>query len=157
MAKFRKGEARETPGMNTASLPDIVFMLLFFFMVITTMKSDNLKVKTVTPSASEVEKLELKTFVHTIYVGPPTDPIKYGTTPRMQLNDELAPIDAIPRFIAQVRDEAREGTQDVLVTSLKADKDKVKMGLIIDIKQELRKMGQLNLNYSAKKGKKLAE
>lgn len=42
MAKFKKDGKRETPAISTASLPDIVFMLLFFFMVSTTMREVSL-------------------------------------------------------------------------------------------------------------------
>lgn len=157
MAKFRKGEGKETPGMNTASLPDIVFMLLFFFMVITTMKDSDTKVRTLTPSASEVEKLELKSFVHTILVGPPTKNYQkqYGTTPRIQLNDEIAQLSDINEFIVQERAKAPDGSEGILTTSIKADKEEVKMGIITDVKQELRKVSQLKVSYYAIKGKKL--
>lgn len=158
MAKFRKGDGKETPGMNTASLPDIVFMLLFFFMVITTMKTDEPKVKVVVPQASEVEKLVLKTFVHTILIGSPRNSEKYGTTPRIQLNDEIADLTDIKDFIVQERAKKEDPDAAVmLITSIKADKDDVKMGIITDVKQELRKVGQLKVSYYANKGAKLAE
>ena len=38
MAKFKKDGGRATPAINTSALPDIVFMLLFFFMVATKMR-----------------------------------------------------------------------------------------------------------------------
>ena len=70
MAKFeRKGKDKGTPAINTASLPDIVFMLLFFFMVATTMKETDRMVKLDLPSATETIKLEKKSLVSNIYVG----------------------------------------------------------------------------------------
>ena len=89
MAKFKKDGKRETPAISTASLPDIVFMLLFFFMVSTTMREVSLMVANAMPQATETVKLEKKSLVSNIYVGKPTPQYQgaYGTEPRIQLND----------------------------------------------------------------------
>ena len=83
MSKFKKKQGNVTPGISTASLPDIVFMLLFFFMVVTKMRDTELMVKVNTPQASELTKLEKKTLVNFIFVGRPTDKYKTkaGTKP----------------------------------------------------------------------------
>ena len=60
MSKFKKGEGKGMPAISTASLPDIVFMLLFFFMVTTVMREETLKVKNHLPEATEVKKMEKK-------------------------------------------------------------------------------------------------
>jgi biopolymer transport protein ExbD len=80
------------PGINTSALPDIVFMLLFFFMVTTVMRETDLKVKLVVPQATEIQKLEKKSLVSYIYIGPPSESFraKFGTAPRIQLNDAFA-------------------------------------------------------------------
>ena len=62
MSKFRKDGKKSMPAISTASLPDIVFMLLFFFMVTTVMRPTELKVKIKTPEASEVTKLKKKSL-----------------------------------------------------------------------------------------------
>lgn len=62
MGKFNKSGKREMPEMNTASMPDIVFAILFFFMVTTTMRSETLMVRVKIPTASEVQKLEKKSL-----------------------------------------------------------------------------------------------
>ena len=72
MAKIRRNEKREMPALNTSSLPDIIFMLLFFFMSVTSMKEVSYKVQFKTPQASELTKLENKSLVRYIYVGTPT-------------------------------------------------------------------------------------
>ena len=73
MSKFRK-KKKGLPALSTASLPDIVFMLLFFFMVTTKMRETSLLVDTPRlPSATEVKKLENKSLVSTIYVGKAKD------------------------------------------------------------------------------------
>ena len=104
MSKFRK-KKKGMPALSTASLPDIVFMLLFFFMVTTTMRETDLLIDSPRlPSASEVKKLERKSLVSTIYVGKAKDP-KYGTGyNRIQLNDKIATPDEVPSFIYLERD-----------------------------------------------------
>lgn len=149
MSKFKKKKATGSPGINTSSLPDIVFMLLFFFMVATKMKDKEMKVKTAVPKASEIEKLEKKSWVNYIYVGPPTDPTK-GTAARIQLNDAFATVDDVQEYITLERNKSDEAIRDYLTTSIKADRS-VKMGMIQDIKQELRQVNALKLNYSASK------
>ncbi|MFT5481113.1 MAG: biopolymer transport protein ExbD, partial [Bacteroidia bacterium] len=88
MSKFRKDGGKAMPAINTSALPDIVFMLLFFFMVATKMRDPNILVKTAVPQVSEVEKVENKSWVIKILVGPPIDE-SMGTTPRIQLNDKF--------------------------------------------------------------------
>lgn len=154
MSRFKKKVAGNTPAISTASLPDIVFMLLFFFMVTTTIRDASLKVKIVAPNATEIQKLEKKSLVSYIYVGPPaTSALRatYGTEPRIQLNDAYANVSDLAEFIEKEREARDEAERNKLTTSLKVDKD-TKMGLVTDIKQELRKMNALKINYSTKKG-----
>jgi biopolymer transport protein ExbD len=152
MAKFgRKGKG-EIPAISTASLPDIVFMLLFFFMVSTSMRETDLMVSSRLPSATEVVKLEKKTLVSYIYVGPPVRAFQklYGTEPRIQLNDSFKTLDDIRDFISSERDAMSESDRPLLTTSLKVDEE-TRMGIVTDIKQELRKASALKINYSAKR------
>ncbi|MEG1498599.1 MAG: biopolymer transporter ExbD [Bacteroidales bacterium] len=151
MGKFNKGAKKETPEINTGSMSDIIFMLLFFFMVITTMRQSTLFVKIAPPVATEVQKLEKKALVSYIYIGPPIEAHKYGTEPRIQLNDQMANIAEIPAYIEEERLSRDEVDRPLLTTSLKVDKT-VKMGIVSDVKQELRKVGALKINYSSAKG-----
>ena len=152
MSKFRK-KKKGMPAVNTASLPDIVFMLLFFFMVTTTMRETDLKLENPSlPSATEVKKLEHKSLVSTIYVGKSKDVARHGAGfNRIQLNDKFANVNEIAAFIAAERASKREELIPFLTTALKVDGD-ANMGLIGDIKQELRKVNALKLNYTTKKG-----
>ncbi len=150
MAKFKKDGGKELPEISTASLPDIVFMLLFFFMVSTTMRDVELSVNYTQPKANELVKLEKKDLVSNIHVGVPLRKFQktFGTEPRIQLNDAFATIDDIQAFISTEREARKEELRNKLTTSLKVDRF-TKMGIIIDIKQELRKASSLKLNYSA--------
>ncbi|MFY9152518.1 MAG: biopolymer transporter ExbD [Prolixibacteraceae bacterium] len=152
MSKFRKSNAKETPAVSTASLPDIVFMLLFFFMVTTTMREVTLKVRTTLPNATELTKLEKKSLVSYIYVGPPQKQYTkiYGTEPRIQLNDQFAKVSEISDFIIAERAARDESEIPFMVTSLKVD-EFTKMQIVGEIKQELRKAAALHINYSSRK------
>ena len=151
MAKFRKKRGAATPEISTASLPDIIFMLLFFFMVVTVLKESTLKVDVNVPQATELEKLERKSLVHYIYIGKPKPQYQglYGTAPRIQLNDQFSKIDDIPIFLEKEKLSVTEKERDFLTTSLRVDQ-KVTMGIITDVKTKLRKTGQLKVNYSSK-------
>lgn len=152
MAKFERKGKKELPAISTASLPDIIFMLLFFFMVSTTMREVTLMVKAQLPQATEVTKLEKKTLVSYIYVGPPVLNLQatFGTEPRIQLNDSFKTLEDIRDFISSERDAMKEDERPLLTTSLKIDEN-VRMGIVTDIKQELRKASALKIIYAARK------
>lgn len=151
MSRFKKKGGKATPAISTASLPDIIFMLLFFFMVTTVMKETELLVKVHSTSAKEVQKLEKKDLVSFIYIGEPMN-VKLGTATRIQLNDAFGTIEDIPDFIAREREARDEADSKFLTTSLKVDKD-TKMGIVTDVKQKLRKVGAFKINYSVTKSR----
>nr|WP_319998983.1 biopolymer transporter ExbD [uncultured Draconibacterium sp.] len=152
MSKFRKDDGKELPPISTASLPDIVFMLLFFFMVSTTMREVTLKVKMRIPEATELSKLEKKSLVSYIYIGEPLPAFQktFGKAPRIQLNDQFAAVDEVQDFVIAEREARDEAEQPFMVTSLKIDEN-TRMSIVGDVKQELRKSAALNINYSSRK------
>ena len=151
MSKFKK-KTKTKQEIPTSALPDIIFMLLFFFMVVTVLRDSELKVAVVTPQATELTKLEKKSLVNYMYVGRPVLKYRptYGTKPRLQLGDKFAEYDEIPLFLEKHKSKLREKERDQITTSLRVDGD-VTMGIVTDIKTALRKAGQLKVNYSAKK------
>lgn len=153
MSKFSKKKSGELPAVNTASLPDIVFMLLFFFMTVTVMKDSDIMVDNTLPSAMEIKKLEKKDMVIYIYVGKPSGQYEaiYGTEPKIQLNDKFAGPSDVGAYILMERAKKHQDLQNFLTTSLKVDKN-ANMGIISDIKQELRKVNALKVNYTTYKG-----
>ena len=153
MSKFKKKKTGDLPAISTASLPDIVFMLLFFFMVATVMRDSTLMVKNILPAADQIQKLDKKDRVMYIYAGKPSSRYsdKYGTQARIQLNDKFSTVGEIGAFVLAERASKRQELQNVLTTSLKVDGD-TKMGLITDIKQELRKVNALKINYTTRVG-----
>ena len=154
MAVIKKKTDKALPAVNTSALPDIVFMLLFFFMVATVMREVDLKVTVNKPQATEIQKLERKSLVTYIYAGAPRMKYqdKFGRSPRVQLNDAFASLDDIQPFVIQEREMKSEEDAAMMTMSIKADKT-VKMGLITDIKLQLRKAQALKINYSSNQPK----
>ena len=147
MSKFRK-KKKGMPAISTASLPDIVFMLLFFFMVTTVMRETELKIKKPQlPFATEVKKLERKSLVCNIYVGK----VEGQGGDKIQLNDRISSVNEIPAFIFAERDTHSEDEIPLLTTSIKADVNS-KVGTITDIKEKLRDVNALKINYSTLTG-----
>lgn len=135
-SKFMR-TSRSMPGLNLASMPDLIFTVLFFFMLVTHMRDDNLKVHYEVPAGTEVKKMEQKTAVINLYISPEG----------IQIDNQLVTISGIVPYINEVRKGLSEENQDRLTVSVKADK-KTPMGLIGDIKQELQKAYALKVNYS---------
>lgn len=151
MSRFKDKGSKGIPAISTASLPDIIFMLLFFFMVTTVMREVDLKVKISLPEASEVTKLEDKALVDYIYIGPPSD-TKLGTEPMIQLNDQFAKLEEIDVWVGQGNERRDEVLQPKITRSLKVDKA-THMKIVTDVKQELRKSNALKINYSTSRGR----
>ncbi|MCQ2184359.1 MAG: biopolymer transporter ExbD [Bacteroidales bacterium] len=155
MSKFGGRNKKEMPAISTSSLPDIVFMLLFFFMVTTQMRQSEAKVIVKIPEASEVAKLERKDLASYINIGMPAKHLQaqYGTESRIQLNDSFKNTADIRDFIAAERDSKSEADRQFMTVVIKADEE-VRMGIITDVKQELRRCSALKVMYSARKSGK---
>jgi biopolymer transport protein ExbD len=125
-------------------------MLLFFFMVSTTMRDQELLVRYRLPEATEVQKLEKKNLVSYINIGEPVPHMqaKYGTATQIQLNDAFRTAKDIGDFIAAEREQLNEADRAQMTTSIKADQF-TKMGIITDVKQELRRANALKISYAA--------
>jgi biopolymer transport protein ExbD len=118
-------------------------------MVTTVMRETTLIVENSLPKASEIKKIEDKSLCSYIYVGAPVSGMKtkFGTEPRIQLNDSFKLASDIQEFVAAKREATAEEKKPQLITCIKADVD-AKMGLITDIKQELRKAQAFKINYA---------
>ncbi len=148
MSKFKK-KKKGLPDISTASLPDIVFMLLFFFMVATTMRETDLIIKKpALPVATEVKKLEHKSLVSTIYVGKSKD--KRVSGDKIQVNDKIIDAKDVPSFIFAEQALRKEEEVKYMVTSIKADKE-ANVGTILDIKEQLRDINALKVSFSSTK------
>ena len=150
MGKFNKTGKKGMPELNTSSLPDLIFTMLFFFMIVTTMREVSLKVQFKVPQATELEKLEKKSLVTFIYIGKPLPEYQkqMGVETRIQLNDKFSEVSEVQDYIFQERENMKEEDQPFMTVSLKVDKE-TKMGIVTDVKQALRQSYALNINYSA--------
>lgn len=152
MSRFNKGGGREMPEMNTSSLPDLIFSILFFFMMVTTMREVTLMVKFEKPVGTQLEKLARKSCTSFIYIGQPTEALRgqYGSSHRIQLNDKYAEPAEIYDYVMSDRGELPEADKPFYTVSLKVDHH-TPMGIITDVKQVLRKAYALKIVYSANK------
>ena len=154
-AYFRRRE-HAMPELNLASLPDLIFTVLFFFMIVTHMRDVQLKVRYQVPQATQVQKLTHKSSVTYIYVGR-----MMGSSAGdyyIQLNDKVlamqaadndqAALDEIGRYIEAERQRMSSEDQARMTVSIKADRD-VPMGIIGDIKKTLQRSYALKINYSS--------
>ena len=157
MSRFKKAGSKETPELNMGSMSDIIFMFLFFFMVITTMREATLKVKFQPPKATEIQKLEKKSLVANIYIGAPISKNENTLPPgkvSVQLNDQTIKADQLAAdvrdFIGTEKESRSEEDKNKLTFSLKVDKD-VQMRYVNTIKNELRQNNALKINYATGK------
>lgn len=132
--KFEKKRASTKQEIPTASMPDIIFMLLLFFMVTTTLRETQVLVDYSLPEARAIEKIENKRLISYIWV---------GKDERMQINDSIVKLNEIQNIMYA----KRQALPNVIV-SLRIDKN-IDMGFVTDIQQELRKAFCLRINYSA--------
>jgi biopolymer transport protein ExbD len=154
MSMFRR-RSHQVPGLNTASLPDLIFTVLFFFMIVTHMQKVAVKVKYQVPQGTELTRLTKKTAITYIYIGHPavgqqTDS-KEGT--RIQINDKFASTDEIIDYVSA--EQARMSPEDrqQMTVSIKADRN-TPMGIVTDVKQALRQAKATRIAYSATDRKK---
>lgn len=151
MAKFSRKGKGGMPKINTSSLPDVIFMLLFFFMVTTTLRDKEVMVMVKLPEATQTAKLERKDLASYINIGTPVVRYqsKYGTDAQIQLNDSFKTVDDIRDFIAAERETKSEEDRSFMTVTIKADEG-VRMGIITDVKQELRRCSALKIMYSTR-------
>ena len=152
MGKFNKGGSKEVPELNTSSLPDLIFSILFFFMMVTSMREVTLKVEFTTPKGTEIEKLEKKSLVSYVYIGKPTKEFraKMGLSSRIQLNDDFAEVGDIRDYIYMERENMPERDKPFMRVSMKIDQE-TQMGIVTDVKMALREAWALNVVYSGGK------
>ena len=150
MPVFKRSGKKEMPEIGSSS--DIVFMFFFFFMVCSQLRSTEVKVKVKLPEATEIATLERKDLASYIYIGSPTSQYQsqYGTESRIQLDDSFKTTKDIRDFIAAERESLSEADRQLMQVSIKADED-ARMGIITDVKQELRRCSALKIMYAARK------
>ena len=146
MAVMAKKGKREVPAMSTSSLPDIVFMLLFFFMAATTMREVDPLVKVQMPQANEITELDKKNLVN-IWMGKPLTAKAGEDALKIQLKDKTQEVEDIRNFISATTATKGVGPKEIVV-NLRVDRDAT-VGKLTAVKQELRKADALSISYAA--------
>lgn len=151
--KNRRNSKNRLPAISTASLPDIVFMLLFFFMAVTTIKDNTLLIDNRLPNADQVKKLEKSDRIIEIFVGKPSPEFAQvlGSEPKIQLDNRLATINEVAPYVLSELAKKPDAIRNLVTVSLKVDKE-VKVGVVSDIKEELRRVNLLKVNYTTYQG-----
>ena len=147
--RFQPMRDRSVPALNMAAMPDLIFTVLFFFMIVTHMREVKPMVRYQVPQGTELEKAR-KSGVIYLFIGKPVDAQGNvtGDESRIQVNNRYVSLVDLPYVIANERTKMTDENRQHMVVSIRADRD-TEMGLINDVKQVLRKAGALNINYSA--------
>ena len=140
MQSMFRNSSHELPGLNMASMPDLIFTVLFFFMIVTHMRHDDVKVQYEVPAGTEVRKLEQKASVVNLYI---------GKDQRIQVNGQLTDLSHLSSVIEAQRRKMDAENAEHLTISMKADRH-TPMGLISDVKKQLQKSFALRVNYSGR-------
>lgn len=150
MIEFRKRKRHSVPVLNTASLPDLIFTVLFFFMIVTHMRNENVKVTYRVPQGTELSRVTKKSAVTNIYIGKRMGEMTPDNKFYVQVNNEVMEIDQIPSYMRDIRSNMPEELRQQATVSIKADRD-VPMGIVTQVKQALREAKAYRVSYSAEK------
>lgn len=141
--QIRRKKHRSVPGLNMASMPDLIFTVLFFFMIVTHMRNETVKVNLQVPQGTEVTKSSNKFSTINIYIGRNN----YGDT-QIQVNDRMCSLEQVGALVQNFKANLSEESQENLIINLRADRN-TDMGIVNDLKRELRNVGALTIRYSA--------
>ena len=146
MAKFKK-KANVKQDIPTSSMPDVVFMLLFFFMVTTELREQSINVQQRVPEATQLRKLQRKSLVTNLYIGEPKKTEEFGKEAKIQADDVFIEPKDIILWVNREKDALAANERDQLTVSLKVDNE-AKRGIIADVETELRKANARKLLYT---------
>ena len=146
--KIHRRKHHSVPGLNMASMPDLIFTVLFFFMIVTHMRSETPIMKIEVPQGTELTKPQHRRYITNLYIG--SD--KQGNS-RIQIGNTFVPIEQVGTVIQTLRNRINDDDRPYYVVSIRADKN-TPMGVITDVKEELRRVGALKIRYNATEIKK---
>jgi len=146
MSKFKK-KAQVKQEIPTSSMPDVVFILLFFFMVTTEIRQVTVEVQQRIPEASQMRKLARKSLVTNLFVGEPRKTEQFGKEAKIQANDVFIEPKDIVLWVTKEKDKLAENEREQLTIALKVDAE-AKRGIIADVETELRKANSRKVLYT---------
>ncbi len=153
MGRFRT-KSKKSPAIPTAALPDIIFILLFFFMVTTKMRDNNPKVNTKLADATQLKDIDEQKEKVNILIGTPKNTAQYGTEPIIQLDEKIVSLRQVPYELKQIMQNSGK-SEDNLIIYMKVDSE-IQLGIVNDVKHSLRDMNVRNIMYSALKANELS-
>lgn len=155
MSMFMRRRKHRMPGLNMSSMPDLIFTVLFFFMIVTNMREVQLKVEYQVPHGKELERLAKKSTVVYIHIGRPVVPATNAAVAaadtaavRIQMNDKFVEVGDIAGLLIEERSQMAPEDAAAMTVCIKADKD-TPMRIVNDVKQALREADVLNVVYFA--------
>jgi biopolymer transport protein ExbD len=152
MNKFRK-KKKGTPEIPTAALPDIIFILLFFFIVTSNPKDEDQLVENVPVQITEVSEIDDPHLVVTILIGTPVDQSTYGSSPRVQINDKFVALEQIQKVMKEEKQKlGNNGEKMLIVLKVNSETD---YGIVSDVKEKLREIDMRLVNFNGVKTKSL--
>ena len=146
MSKFKK-KAVVKQDIPTSSMPDVVFMLLFFFMVTTELRETSIDVQQHIPEATQLRKLQRKSLVTNLYIGEQKKTEQFGKEAKIQADDVFIEPKDIILWVSRQKDLLPENERDQLTVALKVDNE-AKRGIIADVESELRKANARKILYN---------
>ena len=149
---IQRRKERRQPELNMSSLPDLIFTVLFFFMIVTTMRSVPVKVAYRTPEGTMITKMKKKESTIYLFIGKSMNKGKKtgGDSFFVQVNDRLMPPNQVGAYVQSFKDNLLPDEQEEMMVAMKIDKD-APMGLVNEVKMQLRKVGALKVHYAATK------
>ncbi|HET8865709.1 MAG TPA: biopolymer transporter ExbD [Gracilimonas sp.] len=145
-AHFQKKQAGSKQEVPTSAMPDVIFILLFFFMVTTVLREVTLKVRVNLTQAENIEKIEQKRLLSYIYIGPERLPNNQLGQDKVQIDDAI--VEDIGAIRTLMYDKLRE--QPKLIVSLRVDENS-EFGLLTDVQEELKQASTFRINYSTRR------
>ena len=143
-----KRKKKDSPEVSTASLPDIIFMLLFFFMTVTVLRTAAAKVTIELPETETAIKVNHEASEYNIYIGADLD----EENPKIQINEYLVSMNQLNQILEKISKPLMNFEKMKVPIYLRVDKE-VKMDIVYDVKLMLRKHGLRKINYIVKKSK----
>ncbi|MBQ0073910.1 MAG: biopolymer transporter ExbD [Prevotella sp.] len=141
--KIRRKKHHSVPSLNMASMPDLIFTVLFFFMIVTHMRTETPKMHIETPEGTELTKAARKRSILNLYIGTDAKGIS-----RIQIGNNIVPLNKVGTIVLSQKNKLNDEDAELFTINIRADKQ-TPMGIITDVKQEIRKVGALNIRYSA--------
>ncbi len=153
MSRFRKSGRREVPSLNTASLPDLIFTLLFFFMIVSNIKEPKSKLHFEIPNATEIERLKKNNLVTFIFIGESDESINGKSQEEIQVNNQVLKLSEIKNYLLKEKERLPEEFRNQMLVVLKIDKN-AKMKKVFDLKEILKETDISVVNYAAERNRK---